>query len=180
MTWKYGEIHSCSQFCERPECVKARESRNGDADLLKLFLAFESACAAFWQKNLDKQISDRRLRKLDATMQAKRSLFLLKLQSTPVSETAPWQPGDARVVCAACRDADGRIVTGARHFDAVMMEQIRRSPKPNAWRGGEQGFIDQRGNFLTREQAREIAVQQGQILRRVGGDNLDLFSENLY
>ena len=31
MTWKYGEIHSCSQFCERPECVKARESRNAAA-----------------------------------------------------------------------------------------------------------------------------------------------------
>ena len=64
MTWKYGEIHSCSQFCERPECVKARESRNGDADLLKLLLAFESACTAFWQKDPDKQISARRLKEL--------------------------------------------------------------------------------------------------------------------
>lgn len=98
---------------------------------------------------------------------------------TPVSAT-PWKPGDPRVVCAALRDASGRLVTGARHFDGVMMEQIMRGADTDAWRGAEQGFINQRGNFLTREEAHEIATRWGQILRRVGSDSMSLFSENLY
>ena len=49
----------------------------------------------------------------------------------------------------------------------------------------EQGFVDQFGNFYSREEAWIIAVTNGQIIRRVGGDmSLDgegkLFSENLY
>lgn len=91
-----------------------------------------------------------------------------------------WKPGEPRVVCAAIRDPHGRLVTGARHFDGVMMEQIRRGPGSDSWRGGEQGFIDQHGKFLTREEAHEIATRWGQILRRVGSDSMSLFSENLY
>lgn len=91
-----------------------------------------------------------------------------------------WQPGEPRVVCAALKDTNGRIVTGARHFDGVMMEQIKRGPAVDDWRGAEQGFIDQKGNFLTREEAHEIASRHRQILRRVGSDEMSLFSENLY
>lgn len=91
-----------------------------------------------------------------------------------------WKRGEQRVVCAALKDESGRIVTGARHFDAVMMEQIRRGPNPDAWRAADQGFIDQRGAFLTREEARKIAEQQGQILEECGGNGIDLYSENLY
>ena len=43
-----------------------------------------------------------------------------------------------------------------------------------------QGFIDQRGNFLTREEAWIVAEASGQIIRRVGGDGKKLYSENLY
>lgn len=91
-----------------------------------------------------------------------------------------WKRGEQRVVCAANRDASGRIVLGARHFDAVMMEQIKRSPDANAWRNAEQGFIDQFGKFLTREEARIVAEKQGQILEECGGNGIDLYSENLY
>lgn len=91
-----------------------------------------------------------------------------------------WKPGDTRVVCAALMDASGRVVTGPRHFDGTMMEQIKRGPDVDAWRGAEQGFVDQKGHFLTREQAHEIATRQGQIIRRVGSDEMSLFSENLY
>ena len=82
-----------------------------------------------------------------------------------------------RVVCAAVRHGD-IVVCSARHADALMHSQLKahglRLP------GCEQGFIDQFCNFLTREQAREIAKANGQIIRRCGGDETRLFSENLY
>lgn len=89
-----------------------------------------------------------------------------------------------RVVCAANRCADGVVLLGARHWDMMMHKQAdqiygdREIPKPV-----EQGFIDNRGNFLTREEAWKIAEANGQIIRRVGGDSMNggkLFSENLY
>lgn len=98
----------------------------------------------------------------------------------PVSETVTtWQPGEQRVVCAALKDAAGRIVTGARHFDVVMIEQIKRGPATDAWRSAEQGFIDQFGTFLTREEAMVIATKWGQIIRDDEGRQ-SLYSENLY
>jgi hypothetical protein len=91
-----------------------------------------------------------------------------------------WKRGDQRVVCAALRDSFGRIVTGARHFDAVMMEQIKRGGFQDDWKTADQGFIDQLGNYLTREEARVIAEAQGQILDPNGGGPVSLYSENLY
>ena len=44
----------------------------------------------------------------------------------------------------------------------------------------EQGFVDQRGEFLTREEAHSIALAEDQIRRRCGDDERTLFSENLY
>ena len=85
-----------------------------------------------------------------------------------------------RIVCAALRDGDGRIVCGPRHFDGTMMEQIKDRPNKDAWRTSEQGFIDQHGKFLTREEAFVIAASERQILREVGGNGIDLYSENLY
>lgn len=82
---------------------------------------------------------------------------------------------ERRIVCAAIRDGHGSIICGPRHWD-----KICRSTKHDAW---EQGFVDQRGEFLTREEAWKVAEAAGQILRRVGGDSINggrLFSENLY
>lgn len=47
----------------------------------------------------------------------------------------------------------------------------------------EQGFIDQWGIFLNRQEAWKVAKAAGQILYRCGGDDSDggtLYSENLY
>ena len=85
-----------------------------------------------------------------------------------------------RVVCSALLNKDGRIVLGPRHFDETMMKQIKDRPGANSWRDADQGFIDQFGVYLTREEAWEIAIAENQVLRRVGGDNPSLFSENLY
>jgi hypothetical protein len=83
-----------------------------------------------------------------------------------------------RVVCAANWLKSGLIVTGARHHDKVMNAQIKAAGDTHI--GETQGFIDQFGDFLTREEALDIAQRNGQIRRRCGGDTRELFSENLY
>jgi len=87
---------------------------------------------------------------------------------------------DRQIVCAAIRNKDGRIICGSRHYDGIMHSQILASNDDWAKNTVEQGFIDQRGIFLTRQEAYIIAKEANQIKRRVGGDNEKLFSENLY
>ncbi len=107
-----------------------------------------------------------------------------------------WQPDPTLpvfIVCAAMRHKKtGRIITGARHYDKIMQEQINASEgkfnqfcrkmlsKPlrffhiyihmNSWGNDsvEQGFIDQFCRFVTREEAWKIADKQGQIRRQTG------------
>lgn len=82
------------------------------------------------------------------------------------------------IVCAAIRDATGQVVSGVRHFDGVMHATIKSMMSyTTPW---EQGFLDNAGRFLSREEAYLVAEAAGQIRRRVGGDNGRLFSENLY
>lgn len=87
-----------------------------------------------------------------------------------------------RIVCAANRAyMTGDMAIGARHYDAVMIAQIDKWADPHAL--SQQGFIDQRGEFLTRTEAWSVAEAAGQIIRRVGGDDANggtLYSENLY
>lgn len=85
------------------------------------------------------------------------------------------------IVCAALRQGS-RIICGPRHFDPLMRAQMEAEHPAGAtcWRGAEQGFVDQYGNFYGRERALEIARENNQIRRRCGGDQHRLFSENLY
>jgi hypothetical protein len=83
-----------------------------------------------------------------------------------------------RIVCAANMDATGQIVLGARHHDTLMNEAIRKLPSyTTPWK---QGFIDQFGVFVDRQDAHRIATEADQIIRRCGGDENTLYSENLY
>lgn len=99
-----------------------------------------------------------------------------------------WQPSpdykeaNERVVCAACRDDRGIIVTGARHLDSVMRNQIHfiTDTPTDFTHPDNQGFINQWGQWLSREEAHVIATKRGQIIRRCGGDEKTLYSENLY
>ena len=87
----------------------------------------------------------------------------------------PW------IVCAANKHPEsGRIICGARHYDPIMRAQINASEGSESWKGCEQGFIDQFGKFYSREEALDIARRNRQIIRRCGGDERQLFSENLY
>jgi hypothetical protein len=89
---------------------------------------------------------------------------------------------DTRIVCAAIRHKEepNLIIAGVRHYDSIMRSQVERSGGSKYWLGCEQGFLDNKGNFLTREQAHIIALQTQQIIYRCGGDKECLFSENLY
>ena len=94
-----------------------------------------------------------------------------------------WKPDYSvtprRVVCAAIRK-EGRILAGARHFDKVMRAQIEASEGMGWWKlGAEQGFIDQFGDFLTREEAWSVARIENQIIKEVSSPGT-LYSENLY
>ena len=86
-----------------------------------------------------------------------------------------------RIVCAANKFPDGTMILGVRHWDPIMREQARRigySEKSNGV--CEQGFLDNHQSFVTREEAWVIANEAGQIIRRCGGDEGCLYSENLY
>lgn len=84
-----------------------------------------------------------------------------------------------RVVCAACR-IGSVILAGARHWDTVMHKQSQAMPFNSEEKGNaEQGFIDQFGLFLTREEAFILAEEKGQIKDKPNIEGT-LFSEDLY
>ena len=84
-----------------------------------------------------------------------------------------------RVVCAALRNGD-RIICGPRHFDSIMRQQVAASEGIEFWRRADQGFVNQYGEFLGREEARMVALDNNQVANRCGGDQTQLYSENLY
>ena len=82
------------------------------------------------------------------------------------------------VVCAANK-FDDVILCGARHWDKIMCKQANMM----GIKGGteEQGFIDQFGTFLTREEAMQIVKDNGQAFDEDRNGQYDeLFSEGLY
>ena len=95
-------------------------------------------------------------------------------------KTEPCTKG-RRVVSAALAYKN-LLILGPRHFDATMHKQIDQSRCAGlvAGRSWEEGFVDQYGVFMTREEAWIVAEAAGQIIRRVGGDGIKLYSENLY
>jgi len=88
-------------------------------------------------------------------------------------------PKNRIIVTAANRLECGLILVGARHCDKVMTAQYRAIPEDMRTLGmGEQGFIDQYGQFLSRDDAMHIVTKNGQAL--IGEDWGTLFSENLH
>ena len=95
-------------------------------------------------------------------------------------------PVPRTVVCAANRYADKPevILCGARHWDSVMRnmaEALGGIDVVLSWGKEEQGFIDQFGVFMSREEAAYVVKANGQVIREP--EELDrgyLFSENIY
>lgn len=93
----------------------------------------------------------------------------------------PGNPNrDRRVVCAANRNLDsGLVICGARHFDNVMRRAIEATGIPCQNQHWDQGFIDNRGEWLTRAEAMKLAVDAGQLPEKYKAIT-ELFSEDLY
>ena len=88
-----------------------------------------------------------------------------------------------RVVCAAIRADDGVVLLGVRHYSTDMHAQIHARTDGAKFchrSGDDQGFVDQRGEYMTRRQAWNVAEAAGQV-RRAGHDGEGvLYSEHLY
>ena len=92
-----------------------------------------------------------------------------------------------RIACAANRSKglgkNSYIVLGVRHFDDHMRKLIKEKWGEECLKNKyfEQGFVDNKGEFLNRKQAFKIAKKAGQIIKKTGGeDSKELFSEDLY
>lgn len=101
-----------------------------------------------------------------------------------------------RIVCSACQvfvderdgtNEDGSLIIhevyGLRHYDPLMRKQIKELEKQYKYAllDYEQGFITNKGRFVTRDEALKIAKEQGQMIRLSGSPNPNiLFSEDLY
>lgn len=86
------------------------------------------------------------------------------------------------VVCAANRYGP-HVFLGARHFDARMREAMGEYSMEflRLKFGEEQGFIDQHGAFMDRNEALIVATAAGQIgLHRMKNPGNWLCSEDLY
>lgn len=92
-----------------------------------------------------------------------------------------------RIVCAAIRAEDGQTLLGIRHYSGDMYTQIyaRNDGEKFCHRSGDdQGFVDQHGVYLTREEAYIVAKEANQITDEGACRNIHgtwrLFSEGLY
>lgn len=73
---------------------------------------------------------------------------------------------------------EGNIYTGRRHHEIIreMIDQYDVPPPIIS----QQGFIDEKGHFLTREEARKIAIACRQVKEEECISKKLLFSEDLY
>lgn len=92
-----------------------------------------------------------------------------------------------RIVCAAIRAADGSLLLGIRHYSRDMHEQIAQRGNGAMFKNRhdeDQGFVDQFGVFMSREEAYQVALAAGQVLYpKACGKGLHgpkLYSEGLY
>ena len=88
-----------------------------------------------------------------------------------------------RVLCAATKIGD-EVFLCVRHGDPLMWHAILAKgidPHSSDVQNRVDGFITNRGNFLDREQALQLALDSGQVTpdTKVGFAS-ELFSEDLY
>ena len=94
-----------------------------------------------------------------------------------------------RILCAANRYGYV-ILAGVRHGCGVMSNilhivdgELHLRQQFEDCDKVEQGFITSKGRYVSRQEAWKIALDQRQIVRRVGGNTANggtLYSENLY
>lgn len=88
------------------------------------------------------------------------------------------------VVCAACKLPDSDLIfCGPRHFDSTMWKQIEAANMLDEANKMDQGFIDQYGEFMNREEAMIVAKNARQPIdyeHGCGRSFTILYSEGLY
>ena len=92
--------------------------------------------------------------------------------------------GKRRIVCAAIHN-EGTIILGVRHHDNFMNDYIAEIEHGSRFLDkskNKQGFVDQWGNFINRQDALIVAKAANQIIRTGPGfdGTYQLYSENLY
>lgn len=92
-----------------------------------------------------------------------------------------------RVVCAAIRAANGSLLLGIRHYSEDMHRQIDARSDGARFKhrhDEDQGFVDQHGVYMSREEAWIVAKAADQVTNpeacRLGLDGMKLYSEGLY
>lgn len=89
-----------------------------------------------------------------------------------------------RIVCAAVQLKDGRVVCGVRHFDQLMRAMLppELAEAHKVLAGHEEGFVDNRYQFVDRNRAWDIALAAGQFDPSVNfrGIRGMLFSEDVW
>lgn len=90
---------------------------------------------------------------------------------------------DRRIVGVALRSPSGEMWVGApgrRHHHVISQMRFAQKTAEEVAEC-EQGFVDDKGTFLTRRQALRVADESGQLNRKPGGYNgPELFSEDLW
>lgn len=69
-----------------------------------------------------------------------------------------------KVICAAIRAADGELLLGIRHYSRDMHNQIRHRVDGGKFEhrlDEDQGFVDQYGVYMTREEAYQAWILSG-------------------
>lgn len=85
-----------------------------------------------------------------------------------------------KIACAALLMKAGLVVAGARHYSPEMRTILRRIYGADyTYEVVTQGFVNTRGEFFNREDARVIALRHGQITDNTIHET-ELFSEDLY
>lgn len=91
--------------------------------------------------------------------------------------TQGYEPVKRKIVTAAnLHRKTGVMLVGARHWSPAMIKQVEAMQIDD--KDFEQGFIDQFDQFLTRADAKRIAIKNEQPL--IGENWNVLFSENLH
>jgi hypothetical protein len=105
----------------------------------------------------------------------------------PQGEERGRYRSERRVVCAAIRAADGELLLGIRHYSRDMYHQLEHRIGARTFynrHDPDQGFVDQYGQYMTREEAYAVALAAGQLrYPEACGQGLDgpkLYSEGLY
>ncbi len=92
-----------------------------------------------------------------------------------------------RVVCAAIRAYNGDVLLGIRHYSRDMRLQIEQRTDGGIFTNRhdeDQGFVDQHGIWMSREEAYRVARDANQLIYPdacgEGLDGMKLYSEGLY